>query len=168
MNSDQLDYMRAVFFLLEETDVVRDAVEEWQDSWEPWGPFQKLDHFVEAWNSLAPRKSAFSDVGFFVMWDSVKHLFPDSLDKAIREYPPGAGDSAISVMSSMLRDDDFEGFSLALEDYLRAEVDDGEELVSSALSKLAEWWDQDREKTLEAVWAVVSELDLSSPLSNAD
>lgn len=159
MNSDQLDHMRAVFFLLEETAVVREAVEDWQDDWAPWGPFESLDQFVQAWNALALQADAFSSVGFYVLWDSLKDLFPESLDSDIREYPPEVGDLAVSVLSSVLREDGLEDFTFALEDYCGSINDDGQELVSEALPELAQWWDSQRGDTLAEMWRVVSALE---------
>ena len=158
MNQRQLDYLRAVFFLLEETAVVRDAVEAWRDSWEPWGPFQTLEQFTQAWQFLALEKSAFSDIGFFVVWDSVKHMFPDYMDEGLRQYPPQPGDSAISVMSSILRADGFESFSESL--WLVASEGEGE-LDDATVENLTAWWESERGRTLEAVWGLVSSLDLS-------
>lgn len=158
MNQGELGYLRAVFFLLEETAVVRDAVEEWRDSWEPWGPFQTLEQFIHAWQFLALEKSAFSDIGFFVVWDSVKHMFPDDMHEGLRQYPPQPGDSAISVMSSILRTDGFESFSESL--WLVASEGEGE-LDDATVENLTAWWESERGKTLEAVWGLVSSLDLS-------
>ena len=159
MDQHQLEYMQSVFFLLEETDVVRDAVEGWQNHWEPWGPFKTLDQFVYAWESLALEKSALSDVGFFVVWDSVKHMFPDYMDKGLREYPPQPGDPAVSVMSSMLRDNGFEAFS----EFLWETASEGEgELEDSVINPLAVWWETERITVLESVWERVSSLKLSA------
>lgn len=163
MNQHQLDYMRAVFFVLEETAVVRDAVEEWRGSWVPWGPFETLDQFVQTWEFLALKKSAFSDIGFFVVWDSVKNMFPDYMDEGLRQYPPQTGDSAISVMSSMLRDDGFDNFSEVLWDT----ASDGEgELEDSVVDRLAVWWETERESVLQSVWERVKSLELSASDEN--
>ena len=158
MNQGLLDYLRAVFFLLEETAVVRDAVEEWRDSWEPWGPFQTLEQFIQAWQFLALEKSAFSDIGFFAVWDSLKHMFPEYMDEGVRQYRPQPGDSAISVMSSLLSDDGFESFT----EFLWLVASEGEgELGSATVENLAAWSESERGTTLEAVWRLVSSLDLS-------
>ena len=159
MNQGQLDYMDAVFFLLEETDVVSDAVEDWAVSWEPWGPFQTLEQFIQAWHFLALKESALSDVGFFAVWDSVKHIFPDYMDEGLRRHPPQPGDVTTGVMSSMLRDDGFESFSEDL--WLVASDGEGElEDDDATVENLAAWWDSERGRTLETVWGLVSSLDL--------
>jgi len=151
--------MRAVFFLLEETAVVREAVEDWQDDWVSWGPFESLDQFVQAWNFLALQPDAFSSVGFYVLWDSLKDTFPESLDGDIREYPPEVGDSAVTMLSAVLREDGLEDFSFALEEHLGSINDDAQELVAEASPALAEWWGSQRGDTLDELWRVVSSLE---------
>lgn len=85
-------------------------------------------------------------------------MFPDYMDEGLRQYPPQPGDSAISVMSSMLSDDDFESFT----EFLWLVASEGEgELGGATVENLAAWWESERGTTLEAVWRLVSSLDLS-------
>jgi len=156
INSESRDYLDSIFFLLEETAVVREALEEWESGWTPWGAFQELEQFKSAWLAATSDLEIHRKLGFYVLWDSVKTCLPENLDRLVQDFPPEIGDYSPNVLRAILRDDDFAGFINALGLFFSQIADNLEDELEEAQSPLSDWWSLQREGVIAEILEMVA------------
>jgi hypothetical protein len=155
LNSEVRNHLDSIFFLLEETTVVREALEDWETGWAPWGAFQELEQFRSAWLAATSDREIHRKLGFYVLWDSVKTCFPEDLDRLLKEFPPEIGDYSPNVLRAILREEDFDGFIGALVLFFSQIAEDLEEKLEAARSPLSDWWNLERVEVIAKIYEKV-------------
>lgn len=138
------------FFLLEESEVISEAREDWQ----PWGPFTNFEQVSAALEKLdaltvVEKLEAF---GFFILWESVKASLPKICAKRFEEYPPNEEHVPGAILSDLTNPERFDSFFEDLCDYLTSIDEDLEERVLDSEEKLEKWWETKRSETLDRIW----------------
>ena len=147
---ESFEELGAYFFLLEESEVIAEA----RDDWEPWGPFQRYGQLISAYETLNKLSvpEQLEGFGFFLFWDSVKSALPESCSQAFIEFPPNDCTSPGAILTMLLDSERFDSFYAEVTDYFSSIDDELEEEIADSEEKLQQWWEQKRSEVVTEIW----------------